>query len=60
MTKKDYELIASTFKYMFNNDSKNHDKYTIESMARLQALVFSKHNPKFDRNRFLEACGVTE
>jgi hypothetical protein len=56
MTRKDYELIArSIFVDRENLDplGKNAADYITAGLARqLEAM-----NPRFDRHRFLEACG---
>ena len=50
MTKKHYEAIASIVKLNFDG--------TQPVLARDLADYFEQDNPKFDRARFLEACGV--
>ena len=63
MTKKDYELIAVTFKIV--QDS-NEGWYTDSAMqahkwiARALAETLQADNPKFQPKKFLTACGVTE
>jgi len=50
MTRKDYELIARVIdRAKFNN---------IDQLARDLATELEKENPRFDRARFLSACGV--
>lgn len=64
MSKKDYELIARIFhKNITDTDPKvtevRYSAVTInKSMAQQFALVLGQHNPAFDRERFLKACGV--
>lgn len=68
MTKKDYELIAGAFQrttrvvHWF-------DKNKVKRQAKLEALgllandlagTFYGENKKFDRNKFLEACGIED
>lgn len=66
MKKKHYELIARIFnKNIHDKDPKmaevRYSGNTIaKAMAQQFADVLSKDNPKFDRAKFLEACGVTE
>jgi hypothetical protein len=65
MTKKDYELIAFILKVdrlVVNKEvdpldliAQQHEFYSEGFADRLQA-----DNPKFDRRRFLAACGVSE
>lgn len=58
MTKKDYELIASQI-----NGSRfyRNEQYIVtEFLVNRLANVFKADNPKFDRDKFLEACGIKE
>lgn len=48
MTKKHYEAIASAIKTSHN----------LETATKKLADYFSTDNPKFDRTRFLQACGI--
>lgn len=70
MTKKDYELIAGVVKYTtpeFRSDE-HPDSYNAgwkDGAARQHAWLrdslaetLAKNNPKFDRNKFLAACGI--
>ena len=68
MTKKDYELIASEIEFAKINfvdnatgdkpyDNGKYDTWYV--MAINLATTLKNNNPKFDRERFLEACGVT-
>jgi hypothetical protein len=67
MTRKDYVLIAQGFA-----DAKKHleglelPPHTIgitlggwDYSAKMVAAAFAADNPRFDRERFLTACGVT-
>ena len=56
MTKKDYELIASAL----NNTYLGHKEWvrTLEQIAGTLADTLAEHNPKFNRNKFLTACGI--
>lgn len=68
MTKKHYELIAEAFKnsrsLILEGENKPSTAYEElllkgwETTARVMATQLSKTNLKFDRARFLEACGV--
>lgn len=71
MTKKDYELIASAFKKDVDFLNETIEKQVknrtfkdalsnVRTMANTMATVLEVDNPKFDRDRFLKACGVTE
>jgi hypothetical protein len=62
MTKKDYELIASILKGAQNyeatfNDNEKGAK-AIEGITHTFATMLAHTNPRFDRARFLTACGV--
>lgn len=54
MTKQNYELIATTIKKMYSlGDNQMY-------VADMIAVALAQDNPKFDREKFLKACGVTE
>lgn len=53
MTKKDYELIASSVRRMSSLGVDN-----MIYIADMLAQDLYKANPRFDRNKFFEACGV--
>lgn len=52
MTKKDYELIAEAI----NGTSYSDDG--LDGLAYLLAAKFESDNPRFNRNKFLQACGI--
>ena len=54
MTKKDFELIAEAIKEITASDYPQDRK----DKAQLFAAVLATTNPRFDRARFLTACGV--
>ena len=54
MTKKDFELIAEAIKEITVSDYPQDRK----DKAQLFAAVLATTNPRFDRARFLSACGV--
>lgn len=73
MTKKDYELIAKALKQAYDNAStlivveKNTSKKSHD--LRLRGIAFTvltltihleRENDRFDRKRFLQACGFVE
>jgi hypothetical protein len=65
MTKKDYELIAmSVWRSGFIINGNKIKQEARESMRRLiandLASSLAHANPRFDRIKFLQACGVTE
>ncbi len=62
LTKKYYEMIADGIKAasfpMPFGAHHNYDGLIREAFARCLAVHFEDDNPKFDRARFLKACGV--
>lgn len=54
MTRRDYQIIANAVRQMF---SLGENQLYVADML---AVVLAKDNPKFDRSKFLEACGVEE
>jgi hypothetical protein len=63
MTKTDYELVASAieFSHQSLNDNQFNKLYDgIERTAETIADYLQADNPKFNRNKFLEACGIQE
>lgn len=66
MTKKDYELLANTIKHERMNWKDNSGPvYGNEAVKALGQFAghladhLSRENERFDRDRFLSACGVT-
>ena len=61
MTRKDYVLIADTLANLmkdFNNGGD--DTVSLTLVSHELADVLASDNPRFDRGRFLAACGVKE
>lgn len=59
MTRKDYVLIADTLSNLmkdFNNGGD--DSVSLSLVAQELADTLATDNPRFDRARFLTACGV--
>ena len=59
MTRKDYVLIADTLANLmsdFNNGGE--DSVSLSLVAEELATALETDNPRFDRHRFLVACGV--
>jgi hypothetical protein len=54
MTRKDYVVIAEVIK----NLDEVLDSYALEVLADNMAEALESDNPRFDRARFLVACGV--
>lgn len=61
MTKKDYEAIARILATNSPQDAdpkKSIRALVVSSIAQQFCGVFAADNPRFDRARFLKACGV--
>jgi hypothetical protein len=66
MTRKDYELIAGVFAHRINGlEARDNGAtataaslFTAKELADAMALQLKQDNPRFDRERFLKACGV--
>lgn len=59
MTRKDYVLIAEAVKETtFLADGSQDYKMALAEVAMELANALSRDNPRFDRGRFLRACGV--
>jgi hypothetical protein len=57
MTRKDYELIARSI-FVDRESLEDNQKQTADFIARGLAEQLEAMNPRFDRARFLSACGV--
>ena len=57
MTRKDYVLIAATLKTVLT-ESGSPCPRTVGLVAHELSINLSVDNPRFDRERFLKACGV--
>jgi hypothetical protein len=55
MTRKDYRLIANALKAL---QAPHNDTDTLGNVAYSLADVLQYDNPRFNRAKFLEACGV--
>ena len=61
MTRKDYVLIAKAIKTQVELSTKFEEEASLagaQNIAYDLAWILSTDNPRFDRHRFLEACGV--
>jgi hypothetical protein len=62
MTRKDYVLIADTIKGAINYEqdfNNNQEKVNgFKHLALALSSTLEADNPRFDRIRFLDACGV--
>lgn len=57
-TKQTYELIAETLKHLSQSYSSSSDVQTVDEVSKALAYELGKGNPKFDRGKFLSACGI--
>lgn len=55
MTRKHYEAIAQVFTQYTQREE---DRKIAEHIARNMCAYFQADNPKFQKQRFLEACGI--
>ena len=60
MTKKDYELIASGFKYAVETTgiAKGYPNEAIEYAIACLVMKLEADNPRFDKLKFRIACGL--
>lgn len=58
LTKKDFKAVAEIIDY--DGDRHYYDRHTCEEIAKQLADYFATQNPRFDRERFMKACGLTE
>ncbi len=64
MTKKDYVKFAEMVKYNRANTGTGMDetfagyRVACNDFAYAMADIFKEDNPRFDRDRFLKACGI--
>lgn len=56
MRKQDYELIANTIDFWKDVQDAN----VGEQIAYALAEQFKQNNPRFDRDKFLTACGIKD
>lgn len=64
MTKKDFEAIARAIKAQVDELPQNAEgaaaRWTIFDTALNLSVVFLNANPRFDKDRFLKACGFMQ
>lgn len=62
MTRKDYEMLAKVMRGAVDGAAVIEKSFNPQEFARLvaemMAVNFKLDNPRFDRERFLTACGV--
>ena len=60
MTKKDYELIAGAIRVQVNEHRAKGNKDEVQAIMGLTSYLAGRlqgENPRFDTQRFIEACG---
>lgn len=60
MTRKDYELIAAALKDARLPDPSSQHAIQHELCCKDVAYALQSDNPRFDRTRFLKACGLED
>ena len=58
MTRRDFELIAGVIRYVA--ELKTTDKDTLYLIAYGFATELGKNNSRFEKARFMDACGVMQ
>ena len=61
MTKKDYIIFASVIKQHIEDEGGKENpsaKIALERLAKTLCSIFQEDNARFDRTRFLAACGI--
>jgi hypothetical protein len=59
MTRKDFVLIAESFRYSLSSLDEGSVSFMVVCVAaENMANALRRSNPRFDRERFLTACGV--
>lgn len=61
MTKKDYDIIAAAIRealVAWNGEDDGAKRIGVQTAANRISRRLREANPRFDRNQFLEACGL--
>jgi hypothetical protein len=58
MTKRHFEAVAATLRENGHRSATNSERRVLAYVALDLARVFAGLNPRFDRGRFLAACGL--
>lgn len=59
MTRKDYQLIAATFQNVWDlQETTKANAPTVNLLIRALSISLAQDNPRFDANKFKEACGL--
>lgn len=60
MTKQDFEAIAAVFAGDYASCANDGERRKVVGLALSLSDVFKRTNPRFDRVRFLKACGLNK
>ena len=60
MTKKDYELIAWALSNAYTDDPPQDGRVSYTAMVRRMANALEQQNPRFNKTKFYDACGIKE
>lgn len=60
MTRKDFEELAQLFRWFVDHHGRAVVSTRRATLAGALADYCAKRNPRFDRARFMNACGVAE
>jgi len=60
MSRKHYEAIAKVFAGDYATAANDGERRKVVGIALSLSDVFQQDNPRFDRVRFLQACGLTK
>ena len=58
MTRKDYVAIARVIASCQTMPNRSNPQYVLYEVTQRLVTVLAADNPRFDRSRFLKACGV--
>lgn len=58
MTKKDYKLIAETFKQSLEDCANDVARSAVRVTAQRLSVSLQRENPRFNSEKFLAACGA--
>jgi len=58
MSRKDYKKAAELVNTIINKRQNAHPAFIAEEIAAYLIELFSKDNPRFNAEKFLDACGL--
>jgi len=60
MSRKDYVMVAAEFAWVLKRHESKEAVAALSELANELANGFKRDNSRFDRQRFLTACGLSE